>query len=50
MSQKHLAQGVEISQQALSYYESGRRNKFEGLVLLMRICRELGVGLNELVK
>jgi len=49
MSQKELAESIEISQQGLSYYESGRRNKFEGVVFLCRIAKKLGVSVEDLV-
>lgn len=49
LSVDELAKRCQCHRDTLRFYEGGQRTRFEGLVLLLRACRVLGVRIQDLV-
>jgi transcriptional regulator with XRE-family HTH domain len=49
LTQNELANRCKVTRRTISNYEEGKRNKFEGLVLLIRASQALGITLNDLL-
>ena len=47
---KELARKCKVSPRTLRYYETGGRNKFEGIVILLRAAEALGIEFTDFMR
>ena len=50
LSQKELAEACHCTRKTVANYEGGKRTSFEGLVLLLRMSKALGVRIGDIVR